>query len=259
MTQPAKLDGKVAIVTGAGSSGPGWGIGKAISVSLARDGAKLVLVDKAPERAAETLEIIRNEGGEGVVVEADLADASACQRIVDDALTAFGRTDILVNNAAVTGWGDIIETSYEWYQTTIAVNLTAPYMLSKAAIPVMLENGGGSIVNITSIVGMRGTGARQPAYAAAKSGLVGLSRDLAETFGARGIRVNCVAPGLVRTPMREAVIKEAGHGITDFSDRTAVGFEGDACGTSLGWSPIWPAPMAATSPVLRFRSMAAPP
>ena len=88
-----------------------------------------------------------------------------------------------MNNAAVTGWGDIIETTLEWYQLTIAVNLTAPFMLSKATIPIMLENGGGSIVNITSIVGMRGAGARQPAYAAAKAGLAGLMRELADTFG----------------------------------------------------------------------------
>jgi NAD(P)-dependent dehydrogenase (short-subunit alcohol dehydrogenase family) len=228
MDQQLKLDGQVAIVTGAGSSGPGFGIGKAISVLLAREGAKLVLVDKDEERASDTLKVIEDEGGTATIVVADLADPYVCQGVVDQAVAAFGKADILVNNAAVTGWGDIIETTLEWYQLTIAVNLTAPFMLSKAAIPIMLENGGGSIVNITSIVGMRGAGARQPAYAAAKAGLAGLMRELADTFGTRGIRVNCIAPGMINTPMRAAVLAEAAHGKTDFSDRTALGIEGDA-------------------------------
>ena len=147
------------------------------------EGAKLVLVDKDEERASDTLKVIEGEGGTATIVVADLADPYVCQGVVDQAVAAFGKADILVNNAAVTGWGDIIETTLEWYQLTIAVNLTAPFMLSKAAIPIMLENGGGSIVNITSIVGMRGAGARQPAYAAAKAGLAGLMRELADTFG----------------------------------------------------------------------------
>jgi NAD(P)-dependent dehydrogenase (short-subunit alcohol dehydrogenase family) len=226
--KPMKLEGLVAIVTGAGSSGPGFGIGKAISVLLAREGAKLVLVDKDGARADDTLQTIESEGGTATTVVADLADAQICPIVVAQAVEAFGKVDILVNNAAVTGWGDILETSFEWYQTTIAVNLTAPFMLSKAAIPVMLEQGGGSIVNITSIVGMRGTGARQPAYAAAKAGLAGLMRELADTFGPRGIRVNCIAPGMINTPMRAAVLAQAAHGKTDFSDRTALGIEGDA-------------------------------
>jgi NAD(P)-dependent dehydrogenase (short-subunit alcohol dehydrogenase family) len=226
--EKAKLDGKVAIVTGAGSSGPGFGIGKAISVLLAREGAKLVLVDKVEERAAETLTVIEDEGGTGTIVVADLVDPSMGQVIVDQAVDAYGRVDILVNNAAVTGWGDIIETSLEQYELTIAVNLTAPFMLCKAAIPVMLEHDGGSIVNITSIVGMRAAGARQPAYAAAKAGLAGMTREVAGTFGPQGIRVNCIAPGMINTPMRAGVLAEAAHGITDFGDRTALGHEGDA-------------------------------
>ena len=162
MQQQPKLDGKVAIVTGAGSSGPGFGIGKAISVLLAREGAQLVLVDKVEERAAETLAVIEDEGGTGTIVVADLVDPSMGQVIVDQAVAAYGRVDVLVNNAAVTGWGDITETSLEQYELTIAVNLTAPFMLCKAAIPVMLEHDGGSIVNITSIVGMRAAARASP-------------------------------------------------------------------------------------------------
>jgi NAD(P)-dependent dehydrogenase (short-subunit alcohol dehydrogenase family) len=229
-TDTRKLDGQVAIVTGAGSSGPGFGTGKAISVLFAREGAKVVLVDMYEDRAAETLQLIEEEGGQATVVVADLSEPSSAPVVVDEAINRFGRVDILVNNAAIAEWGDILNTSLELYQRTIAVNLTAPFMLSKAVIPLMLEAGGGSIINITSIVAIRGTGAQQPAYAASKAGLIGLMTNLADTFGTRGIRVNAIAPGIIKTPMRDAVVQKTGPEMqkVGMGERTALGKEGDA-------------------------------
>ena len=231
MTAPRKLDGKVAIVTGAGSSGPGIGTGKATSVLFAREGARVVLVDKFEDRAKETLQLIEEEGGEAVIVTADLADMAACPQVVDDAIAHFGGVDILVNNAAIASSTSLLDTTPELYQQIVAVNLTAPFLLTKAAIPAMTERGGGSIVNIISIAALRGQGGGgQAAYASAKSGLIGLMVDVADTYGKQGIRVNCVAPGIIDTPMRNASIIQAGLDPEnlDLTFKTSLGIEGDA-------------------------------
>jgi NAD(P)-dependent dehydrogenase (short-subunit alcohol dehydrogenase family) len=228
---PQKLDGKVAIVTGAGSSGPGIGTGKGISVLLAREGARVVLVDKFEDRAQETLRLIEDEGGEATVVTADLAEMSSCPRVVDEAIACFGGLDILVNNAAIASSTSLLDTTPELYHQIVAVNLTAPFMLTKAAIPPMVERGGGAIVNIISIAALRGQGGSgQAAYAAAKSGLIGLMVDVADSYGKQGIRVNCVAPGIIDTPMRNASIIQAGldPAALDLTFKTSLGIEGDA-------------------------------
>jgi NAD(P)-dependent dehydrogenase (short-subunit alcohol dehydrogenase family) len=226
-----KLDGKVAIVTGAGSSGPGVGTGKAISVLLAREGARLVLVDKFEDRAKETLALIEADGGEATVVTLDLADIAAAQSAVDQAVAAFGGVDILVNNAAISSTTSILDTTPELYQQIIAVNLTAPFMLTKAVLPVLIDRGGGSIVNIISIAALRGQGgAGQTAYASAKAGLRGLMVDVADAYGKHGVRVNCVAPGIIDTPMRANAIIQAGRdpSTIDLGYKTSLGIEGDA-------------------------------
>ena len=207
MVSEPKLVGKVAIVTGAGSSGPGFGTGKAMSVCFAREGARLVLVDKFEDRAKETLALVEAEDGEAIVLTIDLAEVASAQWIVDEAVSAFGGVDILVNNAAIASSTSILETTPELYQQIIAVNLTAPFMLTKAVLPVLVERGGGSIINIISIAALRGQGgAGQTAYAAAKAGNVGLMVDVADAFGKHGVRVNCIAPGIIDTPMRAAAI-----------------------------------------------------
>jgi len=229
--QTSRLDGKVAIVTGAGSSGPGVGTGKAISVLCARAGAKVVLVDQFAERAKETLALIEDDGGEATIVTADLADMAAYPQVVDAAVTAYGGVDILVNNAAVSASTNILDTTPELYEQVLAVNLTAPFMLSKAAIPVMVDRGGGSIIHITSIAALRGQGGRGcAAYSASKAGLIGLTNDVADSLGAKGVRMNCIAPGLIDTPMRNAAMQQAGLDPTrvDLSHKTSLGFVGDA-------------------------------
>jgi NAD(P)-dependent dehydrogenase (short-subunit alcohol dehydrogenase family) len=229
--QKRKLDGRIAIVTGAGSSGPGVGTGKAISVLFAHEGAKVVLVDKFEDRAKETLRLIEDEGGTATVVIADLAEVPACGYVVDEAVARYGGLDILVNNAAIPSSTSILDTTPELYHRIIAVNLTAPFMLTKAAIPVMMKGGGGAIVNITSISAMRGQGGMgAAAYATAKAGLMGLMVDVADTYGKKGIRVNCIAPGIIDTPMRNEAIRQAGLDPKqlDLSFKTSVAVDGDA-------------------------------
>ena len=226
-----KLEGKIAVVTGAGSSGPGVGTGKAIAVTFAREGAKLVLVDKFEDRAKETLALVEAEGAEAAVVTIDLADIDAGQKVIEEAVAAFGGVDILVNNAAIPSTTGILDTPPEVYSETIAVNLTAPYMLTRAVLPVLVERGGGSILNIISIAALRGQGGRgATAYAASKAGLMGLMVDVADAFGTKGVRVNCIAPGIIDTPMRDGSIRSAGLDPKSIGlgSRTALGIEGDA-------------------------------
>jgi NAD(P)-dependent dehydrogenase (short-subunit alcohol dehydrogenase family) len=231
LEQSPKLEGKVAIVTGAGSSGPGFGTGKATAVLLAREGARVVLVDVVEERAKETLAIIEEEGGEAAIITADLAEIEATQQVVDGAVAHYGGLDILVNNAAIASSTPLLDTTPELYRKIVAVNLTAPFFLSKAAIPVMVERGGGSIVNITSIAAMRGQGGSgQAAYASAKAGLFGLMVDIADSYGKQGIRVNSVAPGIIDTPMRAGSIRQAGldPDELDLTFKVSLPHEGDA-------------------------------
>ncbi len=231
MEREPKLDGKVAIVTGAGSSGPGFGTGKAISVCFAREGAKLLLVDQFEDRAKETLALVEDEGAEGTIVTLDLAEITSAQRVVDEAVAAFGGVDILVNNAAIASSTNILDTTPELFDQIVAVNLRAPFMLTKAVLPVMIERGGGSIVNVISIAALRGQGGKgQTAYASAKAGNIGLMVDVADAFGKHGVRVNCVAPGIIDTPMRAASIRQAGldPATLDLGYKTALGIEGDA-------------------------------
>jgi NAD(P)-dependent dehydrogenase (short-subunit alcohol dehydrogenase family) len=229
--QRARLDQKVAIVTGAGSSGPGVGTGRAISVLFARDGARVVLVDMHEDRAKDTLALIENEGGEAMIVTADIGEIASYQHIVDEAVRCYGTVDILVNNAAISSSTSILDTTPELYERVLAVNLTAPFFLTKAVIPVMMKAGGGSILNIMSIAAMRGQGgAGRTAYAASKAGMWGLMVDVADSYGSQGIRINTIAPGIIDTPMRAAAMRQGGldPDKIDLSSKTSLGFEGDA-------------------------------
>jgi NAD(P)-dependent dehydrogenase (short-subunit alcohol dehydrogenase family) len=233
MPQTKQLQDKIAIVTGAGSSGPGFGTGKAISVLFAREGAKIVLVDMYEERANETLRLIKEEGGEASVIVADLGKIPECQRVVEETAKRYGGLDILVNNAAFPPCGSVLETTEEIWRTSVAVNLTAPFFLTKAAIPIMSKGGGGSIILMSSISAMRGQGgAGSGAYAATKAGLHGMMVDVASAYGKEGIRINCLAPGMVSTPMRTQQLERTGMDIDKLNafltERTSLGIPGDA-------------------------------
>ena len=200
-----RVAGKVAIVTGAGSSGAGVGTGKAIAVTLAREGACVLLVDKYPERAELTLGLITQSGGTGAVFAADIARSGDCEAMVRAAADSFGGLDILVNNAGITSHVPITQTRDELYESIIGVNLTGSFNACKFAIPELIRRGGGSIVTIGSIAGVRDSGSTHPAYSASKAALLGLTIDLAGAYGRDNVRVNAVLPGLIDTPMAAGV------------------------------------------------------
>jgi NAD(P)-dependent dehydrogenase (short-subunit alcohol dehydrogenase family) len=200
------LDGKAAIVTGAGSSpdAQGAGIGEAIAIALARRGASVLLVDRDAERAAATLRKLDALPGRGTTFVGDISAAADCDAMVTAAVDQLGGLDILVNNAAIARHAPLTETTDELYDETMAVNLKGTFLACRAAVPVMIRRGGGSIVNIGSVAGIRDAGTGQTAYAASKAGQIGMTVELAGSYGRDNVRVNAVLPGLVATPMQQA-------------------------------------------------------
>ena len=202
--QIPRLGGKVAIVTGAGATGSGdfVGIGQAISILFARHGASVLLVDKDPKNAETTLATIKEEGGQASFFVGDVTSSSDCQEMVDRAISEYGRLNVLINNVGISGPGSVTDVEEEFWDTVIDVNLKSVMLTSKHAIPKMIDDGGGSIVNLSSIVGMRaGSGRPSHPYAASKGGIIGLSNSMAVHYGRDNVRVNCIAPGHIRSPM----------------------------------------------------------
>ena len=225
-----RLDGRVALVTGAGCDGEFVGIGAATAVLFATQGAKVGIVDIVPERADATRRMIDDVGGECVVAIGDLTSADDNARCVAEVADAFGRLDVLVNNAAIAGaTGSPAALDLQEWNETLDLNLTAAMLAAKYAIPHMRAAGGGVIINISSIAGTHGFGAG--AYAASKAALIGLTKDWAYLHGRDGIRVNCLVLGHIYTPMG------GGSGGQREQRRLAglLGTEGTA------WDVAWPA------------------
>jgi NAD(P)-dependent dehydrogenase (short-subunit alcohol dehydrogenase family) len=196
-----RLEGKVAIITGAGSRGDGIGNGRAAAVLLARHGARVALVDTDVDAAEETARLIAAEGGVTQIYDGDVSDRASCEAIVERTVEGFGRLDILVNNVGLTGpRGDAIEVDDLAWDSAMRVNVASMMLMAKYAIPEMIKSGGGSIINLTSIAGLRG-GHPSLLYPTSKSAVIGLTRAMAAHHGRDGIRVNCIAPGTVYTPM----------------------------------------------------------
>ncbi len=229
--RPGRLKGKVAIVTGAGSSGPGVGNGKAASVLFAREGAKVLLVDINADHAQETLELITAEGGEASVFQADVTNADHCRSMVESAVERYGRLDILDNNVGVILREKFADIDPEDWDRVMAINLKSMMLASQAAIPRMIESGGGSIINMTSVAGIRAWS--DAAYAASKAGIIGLTQTLAAEHGRDGIRANAIAPGAVYTPMVAWQLSEEAREIR--RESTLLGTEGTA------WDVAWAA------------------
>ena len=201
-----RLQGKVALVTGGGGAdGPGVGIGRAISTTLAREGASVLLVDKVEEHGKATQRAIEAAGGAAAVFVGDVCNEADCEAMVAATTERFGGLDILVNNAAITRHVPIMDTTRELYESVIGVNLTGAFMACKYAVPALIARGGGSIVNIGSVAGVRDTGSTHPAYSASKAALLGLTVDLAGAYGRDNVRVNTVLPGMIASPMQESV------------------------------------------------------
>src|SRR5580692_10230724 len=193
------LAGKVAIVTGAGSIGPGWGNGKATATLLARQGASVFLIDINEAAAQETRQIIEGEGNTCAVHRCDMLDAAAVQEMVQACVDRFKRIDILVNNVGGSAPGDPVSMTEEVWDRQIDFNLKTAFLGCKFVLPVMVEQGKGAIVNIASVAGMRNdflSGRSHVGYSASKAGVIQLSRSVAGTYAKQGIRVNTVVPGL---------------------------------------------------------------
>jgi NAD(P)-dependent dehydrogenase (short-subunit alcohol dehydrogenase family) len=194
------LDGKVAIVTGGGAADDGIGNGRAAAVLLARAGAKVLVVDLDHERARRTAAMIAEEGGGAVPFVADVTDESQARAMVDAALGEFGRLDCLDNNVGIGGRGSVVDVAPQDWRRVMQVNVDSMFMASRCAIPAMKRSaGGGAIVNVSSISALRPRGLT--AYSTSKGAVIALTRAMAVDHGPDGIRVNCVAPGPVYTPM----------------------------------------------------------
>ena len=196
----AGLAGRVAIVAGGGAAGEGIGNGRAAAILLARAGTKVVVVDRERALAQRTVDMIAAEGGEATAHAADLTDERQARDAVTAALDHFGRLDFLDNNVGIGSRGSVVDEPLETWRRLMSVNVETMFLVSKYAIPAMVRTAGrGAIVNISSISALRPRGLT--AYTTTKAAVIGLTRAMAIDHAATGIRVNCVAPGPVYTPM----------------------------------------------------------
>lgn len=215
-----RLEGKVAIVVGAGSSGPGWGNGKAAAVLFAREGARVLCSDINAVAVEETVRIIEAEGGEALAHAGDAGDGAAVEAMVAACLERFGRIDILQNNVGILHLGGAVEVDLADWNRMLQINLTSMFLTCKHVIPVMLrqfeaEGRGGAIVNIASIAGIRDIGIPYLCYNTTKGAILPFTRSIALQHAKQGIRANSILPGLMNTPMIVEPLKESYGGSLD--------------------------------------------
>jgi len=194
------LEGKVAVVSGGGATGEGIGNGRAAAILLAKAGARVVVVDRDKALAQRTVEMIKEaKGAEAIAVDVDVTQARECARMVQAALDAFGRLDLLDNNVGIGSRGSVVDETEETWRRVMQVNVDTMFLTAKHAIPAMRRQGGGAIVNVSSISALRPRGLTT--YSVSKGAVIALTQAMAVDHGKEGIRVNCVAPGPVYTPM----------------------------------------------------------
>lgn len=233
-----RLQGKIAIVTGAGCVGPGWGNGRATAVRFAEEGAKIFAVDRNLDSVAETVERVKAAGGEIVTHQCDVTDNASVAAMVKACLERFGRIDVLVNNVGGSAHGGPVEMSEEVWDAQVDFNLKSVFLTCKHVLPVMERQKSGAIVNLASTSGLRWTGSAQVGYAATKAGVIQLSRVVAVQYAAKGIRVNTVVPGQLHTPMVEARLAKQRMGgdvealLASRLKRIPAGFMGDGRDTA---------------------------
>lgn len=199
-----RLEGKVAIVAGAGSVGPGWSNGRATAVLLARRGAQVFAIDRDPESLEETRALVAGEGGRCTAWRADMTVASEVEGAVGACRERYGTVDILVNNVGGSAPGDPILMSEEVWDAQMSHNLKTAFLGCKYVLPAMVEQGRGSIVNLSSVAALRmGADRVHVAYSASKAGIIGFTKSVALAHAKHGIRCNVVIPGLMHTPLVE--------------------------------------------------------
>lgn len=196
-----RLKGKTAMVVGAGSIGPGWGNGKATAATFAREGAQVFCVDRNAEAAEETASLITGTGGRAVAFAADVSRAADVEGMVKACMEAYGKIDVLDNNVGIAETGGVVEIAEAEWDRVFAVNLKSAYLAMKHVIPIMQRQGGGSIVNISSIASIRHLGISYVTYAASKAAMNAMTRTTAVEYAKDHIRVNAILPGLMKTPM----------------------------------------------------------
>jgi NAD(P)-dependent dehydrogenase (short-subunit alcohol dehydrogenase family) len=234
----ARLGDKVAVITGAGSVGPGWGNGRASAVLFAREGATIFAVDRRADALTETVRMIEAEGGTVRSHCCDVTKSDEVAAMVEACRGEFGRVDILLNNVGGSRAGGPVELAEQEWSAQLDFNLTSVYLTCKHVIPVMREQRRGAIVNTSSTSGVRWTGSAQVGYASAKAGVIQLSRVIAVQHAADGIRVNTVVPGQLHTPMVEARLagQRTGGDVTALlaqrQARIPLGFMGDGRDTA---------------------------
>jgi NAD(P)-dependent dehydrogenase (short-subunit alcohol dehydrogenase family) len=230
----SRLKDKVAIITGAGSIGPGWGNGRATTARFVEEGGRVFAVDRSEAGLKETI-----AKAPGIHTHlCDVTDAAAVKAMVDACIERYGRVDILVNNVGGSAPGGPVEMTEEAWNRQVDFNLKSVFLGCKHVLPVMEKQGGGAIVNIASTSGVRWTGSAQVAYAATKAGVIQLSRVVAVQYAPKGIRVNTVVPGQLHTPMVEARLagQRAGGDVQALLKsrlkRIPLGFAGDGRDTA---------------------------
>ena len=234
---PGRVEGKVALITGAGCVGPGWGNGRAAAVLFAREGAKVFAVDKNADAMTETVARVGNDGEIATHV-CDVLDDGQVGAMTEACRKKFGRIDILINNVGGSAAGGAAEMSEESFGNQIDYNLKSVFLACRHVIPVMIEFGGGAIVNTASTSGIRYTGSPQIGYASAKAAVIQFSRVTAVQYADKGIRVNTVIPGQMHTPMVEARLAKQRTGgdiealLKSRVARIPLGFMGDGRDTA---------------------------
>jgi meso-butanediol dehydrogenase / (S,S)-butanediol dehydrogenase / diacetyl reductase len=189
-----RLENRVALITGGGS-----GIGRAIAELFAREGAKVVPADRYLDRAEETAAFITSAGGEATAAEVDVSNGATVVAMVKQTIDAYGRIDILVNNAGISVGSDILTIDEATWDLNLNVVLKGVFLCSKAVLPGMIERGSGVIINMSSVNGLYGIG--EEPYSAAKAGMINLTQNMAVKYGPQGVRVNCICPGSIQTPI----------------------------------------------------------
>jgi NAD(P)-dependent dehydrogenase (short-subunit alcohol dehydrogenase family) len=236
-TANGRLAGKVAIVTGAQSSGAGLGIGKASAILFAREGAKVLLVNRSEKRAVELSRDIQQEGGICSVFAGDVTLAEDVENMMEAVIQRYGRLDILYNNVGTGGPGTVVSVTDEVWDNCVNVNMKGTMLCCKYAIPCMKESGGGSIINLSTpaaVQGFRRGETGFAAYSASKAGVIGLTRSVAADFAPDGIRANCLLVGMVNTP----VLAKFGEDAREMR-RLAVPLQTEGTAWDVAWAAVY--------------------
>ena len=227
-----RLDGQVALVIGAGTVGGGWGNGKACAMQFARDGAKVVCVDLDATLAEEAAAEIRAEGYEAISLAGNATKSADMKAAVDAAVQTYGRLDSMVNNVGIVVRGGVVELSEEDWDRAFAVNLKSAFLSMKHAIPAMIANGGGSIINISSISSLKYLNKPYVAYYSTKAAMNHMTRVTAAEYASKQVRVNAILPGLMDTPMAR-ISAEKNWGATP--EKMAEYWDKRAAQVPMGW------------------------